>query len=251
MTGWGGEGMVVRSGNRHRLDHVTVWFPAGAVSVLLGPNGSGKSTLLQVLGGLVRPDAGLVAEGTVQGWREAQWSRQVSAAGFSEPQDVPFCVEEILLSSEFATAGRWVDPSPQRRARLVDHLEQLEVFSEGTTVGLQRDYTTLSAGERQLVSVLRAVLQATPVLLLDEPVSALDLRHRLLVHRLLATEAKKGRTVILSLHDIDQIDAEVNHAVVLCRGQKVADGPPRTILNEELLKSVWGVAPSPQGYRLL
>ena len=252
MTGWGGENLTVKRGGKTLLDRVTLCVEAGSMTALLGPNGSGKTTLLNVLAGLIVPDFGVIAGGTTRKWKENDWARMVACAFGPAPDEIPFCVEEVLLSSKFPDGGRWLDPSPERRQPLVNLLNRLEVFPEGGRAGLDRTYSTLSAGERQLIDVARAVLQPTPVLILDEPTSSLDLRHRLLVAQMLSEEARKrGRTVIISLHDLGEVDKAFGAAVVLHRGRLVATGKPGDILHGDLLAQVWGVAPMVGGFRLL
>jgi ABC-type cobalamin/Fe3+-siderophores transport system ATPase subunit len=240
---WGGQGLRVRRRGRLVLD-VAVAFEPGAVTAVLGPNGSGKTTLLTVLAGLL--DAESAVDGT-EGWHEADWARQVASV-FPGVPDLPFCVEEVLLSSRFPDGSRWVDPSHESRAELEALLGRLEVFTD-VRAGLGRAYAELSEGERQLVDVARGVLQRTPVLLLDEPTSSLDLRHRLLVLQLLRDEAARGRTVGVSLHDLREASS-ADRVVVLSRGILEASGPP-AVLTPELLARVWGVVPLSQGYGLL
>ncbi len=239
---WGGELRVRRQGTLV-LD-VSVALEPGILTAVLGPNGSGKTTLLSVLAGLL--DAEAPIDGT-RGWHEADWARQVASV-FPGVPDLPFCVEEVLLSSRFPDGGRWVDPSDEARTELAALLGRLEVFPDVHS-GLDRAYAELSEGERQLVDVARGVLQRTPVLLLDEPTSSLDLRHRLLVLQLLREEAARGRAVGVSLHDLREA-ASSDRVVVLSRGRVEAAGPP-TVLTPDLLARVWGVAPLDQGYRLL
>jgi iron complex transport system ATP-binding protein len=250
MTGaWGAEGVTVKRGGKVLVDHVSVTLAPGRVTGILGPNGSGKTTLLRVLAGLDKPSAGTVAQGQTRGWAEPDWSRAVSCVLGVLAEDLPYCVEEVLLASQFPGARRWLDPSAERRRPLVELLERLEVFPDAVE-GLDRTYATLSAGERQLVDLVRGVLQRAPVLLLDEPTSALDVRHRLLVRGLLANEAARGRVVALSLHDLAEARDGIDDVVVLHRGRLAAAGPS-SVLNPELLAQVWGVVPDGPGFRLL
>lgn len=247
MTGWGVEGLAVFRGPRALLEGVSLGFRPGAVTNVIGPNGSGKTTLLRVLAGLERPSQGRVV-GASDRWREPDWARKVACVLGPSSGELPFCVEEVLLSSQYPDGGRWVDPSPGRRASLVELLERLEVFAEGAHSGLERSYSTLSAGERQLVDIARGVLQRAPVLLLDEPTAALDLRHRLLIQTLLAEEALRGRTIVVTLHDLAHLpDGDV---AVLNRGRLVAHGGAE-VLTPALLASVWGVVPGDRDYQLV
>lgn len=251
MTPWGGESITVRRGGRRLLDAVTLWLEPGKVTGLLGPNGSGKTTLLRVLAGLDRPQEGWVGTAGAASWREPEWAATVSCVLGAVPEDSPFCVEEVLLSARYPEAQRWLDPSEDRRRPLMELLDRLEVFPDGARAGLERAYATLSDGERQLVDLIRGLHQPSPVLLLDEPTSALDVRHRLLVRRVLRDEAARGRTVVLSLHDLAEAQDGLDRAAVLHRGRLEAHGPAAEVLVPELLARVWGVAPEGAGYRLL
>lgn len=252
MTAWGGTGISVIRGGKRLLDEVTLTLEPGRLTALLGPNGSGKTTLLRVLSGLLAPEEGGLLDPQTRFWSELDWARTVACTLGSAPDDLPFCVEEVLLSSRYPDGGRWVDPSPERRLPLIDLLGRLEVFADGPEAGLARAFSTLSAGERQLINVARAVLQKTPILLLDEPTSALDLRHRLLVLNLLSEEARtRGRTVFLSLHELAEVNETFDAAVILHRGRLVASGRPREVLTSERLAAVWGVRATDEGLRLL
>lgn len=251
MSGWSAQGLTVHRGGRVLLDQVSLHLVPGRVTGLLGPNGSGKTTLLRLLAGLDRPVSGSVEDGRTTGWREPDWARAVSCVFGSASADLPFCVEEVLLSSWYPESRRWLDPSEERRLPLVALLERLEVFPDGARAGLERTYGTLSAGERQLVDLIRGILQPAPVLLLDEPTAALDVRHRLLVRGVLAEEAARGRTVALSLHDLAEALEGIDDAVVLQRGRLAAAGPAREVLTQELLARVWGVSGEGGGFALL
>lgn len=247
MSPWGAEAVTVVRGGTAILNEVTLGFAPGRITNVVGPNGSGKTTLLKVLSGLEAPTQGTVV-GAGAGWREPDWARAVACVLGPTALELPFCVEEVLLSSHYPDGGRWVDPSETLRAPLIDLLDRLEVFTQGARVGLDRTYSTLSAGERQLVDVVRGVLHDAPVLVLDEPTAALDVRHRLLVHRLLADEAARGRTVIVSLHDLGHLPA--GDVAVLHRGRLVASGDGG-VLDASLLARVWGVVPGEGDYRLV
>lgn len=245
MNSWGVEGVTVVRGQTTILENISVTFAPGRVTRLVGPNGSGKTTLLRVISGLEIPHHGRVL-GPGPTWREPDWARAVACVLGPVSEELPFCVEEVLLSSRYPDGGRWLDPSETLRGPMLALLDRLEVFTGPR--GLERSYATLSAGERQLVDLVRGVLQDAPVLILDEPTSALDLRHRLLVQGLLAEEASRGRTVIESLHDLSHLPE--GDVVVLHRGRLVAAGTAE-VLNSSLLARVWGVVPSEGHYRLV
>lgn len=247
---WGVERVFLRRGSRTILHDVSVRFSAGSVSGVIGPNGTGKSSLLRVLSGWDRPSSGWVLGDERAQWREPAWAERVSAVIGGIDLGLPFCVEEVLLSAWFPLSRRWLDPSSERRNQLCDLLAKLELFPEDPESGLERTYSTLSAGERQLVDLARGILHPGRVLILDEPASALDIRHRLVVRRVLREQAQAGRLVIMSLHDLNEAKDELDHVVVLHRGAVATAGDPGVVLTSEILKTVWGVEPMEKGYRL-
>ena len=102
-----------------------------------------------------------------------------------------------------------------------------------------RLYPTLSGGEQARVSFARVLAQAAPVLLLDEPTAALDIRHQEVLLGVAREAAAEGAAVVVVLHDLSLAAAYADRLCVLSRGAVVADGPPRTVLTDELLSQVY------------
>jgi iron complex transport system ATP-binding protein len=227
---------------RAALRGVDLHIVAGEGVALVGPNGAGKSTLLRCITGLLRPDRGSVA---LDGVPLEELTRSTIArrvAVVPQQVDLPFAmrVEEVVA------LGRIPHEDPLRGLRPVD---QEAVAHAMARVGLDgfigRDVRRLSLGERQLVLLATALAQEAPLLLLDEPTVHLDLRHQVATMELLRGLAvSEGTTVVAVLHDLHLAAHFFPRIAVLDEGRIVADGPPREVLTEGLVRDVFGVDPA-------
>ena len=233
-----------RRGPEHRaaLRGVDLRIAAGEGIALVGPNGAGKSTLLRCITGLLRPDRGSVA---LDGVPLEELTRSTIArrvAVVPQQVDLPFAmrVEEVVA------LGRIPHEDPLRGLRAAD---QEAVEHAMARVGIDgfsgRDVRRLSLGERQLVLLATALAQEASLLLLDEPTVHLDLRHQVATMELLRGLAvTEGTTVVAVLHDLHLAAHFFPRIAVLDEGRIVADGPPREVLTESLVRDVFGVDPA-------
>ncbi|HFD15657.1 MAG TPA: peptidase domain-containing ABC transporter, partial [Rhodospirillales bacterium] len=225
------EGVTFRYGEDRppAIDDVTLDIEAGRLFALAGPPGSGKSTLARLLAGLVTPEKGRVL---VDGHDLAQlppsfYRRQIGVV----PQELQLfsgtIAENIALGSEHCPHARVV-----AAARFVGLHEFVQRLPEGYETRLGERGAGLSAGQKQLVCIARALVRNPRILLLDEATSALDQEtERLLVHNL--KRAASGRTVILITHR-PQLLAMCDRVAVLGEGRLVGVGSPATMI--ELLE---------------
>ncbi|MDY0262363.1 ABC transporter ATP-binding protein [Syntrophotalea acetylenica] len=187
-------------GDHQILADISCGFETGAIHGLIGPNGSGKSTLLRNLCRIWEPQQGQVL---IEGRDYRRLSRKtLSQMVTLVQQDTR--LDFSILVSDFVAMGR--HPHLKRlqwlRQRDMDIIEQaLQVT--GTTVFRNRPINELSGGEAQLVSLARALATEAPIILLDEPTSALDIRHKLEIMDLLTGLRDAGKTILLSIHDLD------------------------------------------------
>jgi iron complex transport system ATP-binding protein len=228
------EGLHVRLGAREVLCGVDVSARAGEVLALVGPNGAGKSTLLGALAADLRPSAGVVR---VHGRPAAQWSApELALRRAVLPQSAtlsfPFTVDEVVRMGRAPWAGQ--SDAADDDAAVADAMAATEVapFAD-------RPFSALSGGERARVALARVLAQRAPLLLLDEPTAALDLRHQELVLRVCRERAHAGDAVVVVLHDLGLAAAYAHRVVILCAGRAVADGPPAGIFTDELLSDVY------------
>lgn len=229
----------VRIGDTAILHRISLGFVEGQVTALLGHNGSGKSTLLKVLARQITPSAGdvrlLGKSCTATGARE--FARNVGYL----PQHPP--ATDGLTVRELVALGRYPWRGPLGRYTAEDQT-LIDRAIEDTGLGgfRHRAVDTLSGGERQRAWIAMLLAQQTRCLLLDEPISALDVKHQVetlrLVHRL---AEQRDLTVIVVLHDVDLAARFCDRLVALKAGQLVADGAPSQIMDEGILESIYGV----------
>ncbi len=235
-------------GGRAILDGVGFDLPAGQVTGILGPNGSGKSTLLKVLARQMQADTGSVLfEGRVlESWRSRDFARRVGYL----PQQLSAAAG--LTVSELVALGRYPWHGALGRFSALD-AEKAEAARRITGVERFADRLVdqLSGGERQRVWIAMLIAQDAACLLLDEPISALDVAVQIEVLDLVRRLARQeGRTVAVVLHDINMAARFCDHLVALRGGRLVADGSVDDLVRADLLESIYAhpmtVIPHPE-----
>ncbi len=223
----------VLRGGRQVLAGVDLALQAGTLTALVGPNGAGKSTLLALLAGDAEPDVG---KATLHGRALADWPvRELALQRAVMAQD--HAVHFAFSVREVVAMGRLPHPPQPRQDAEIVEAALLEV-DVAALAG--RDVQTLSGGEAARTSLARALAQQTPVLLLDEPTAALDLRHQERTLRSARELAAHGRCVVVVLHDLNLASAYADRIVMLCDGRIAADGSPREVLTCEIIGKVYG-----------
>ncbi len=219
-------GVCVHYGANVALAPTTIALDAGRSVALVGPNGSGKSTLLLLLAGLLKPTSGTVArrEGTVVSF--------VAQHQFQH-RWMPVSVGEVLRMGRYGARGLL------GRVR-ADDRRAIAAAAERMAVGdlTRRPFGALSGGQRQRVLVAQALAAEPDLLLLDEPITGLDLPSQQRILDLVAEERTAGTTVVLSTHHLGE--ARCTDRVLLLAGCVIADGPPAQVLRPDLLTEAFG-----------
>ena len=233
------EGLTLGYGGHPVVVDLSVTFPAGKVSAIVGPNGCGKSTLLRALAGLLPPARGQLYLGDrpLHGWAPRARARQVGLLPQLNAAPPHMSVDEVVALGRYPYQ-RWY-----RQWTRAD-LQAMERAMEATGVlDLRwRPLASLSGGQRQRVWLAMALAQETPILLLDEPTSFLDMAHQVAVLDLVREmNRREGRTVIMVLHDLDQASQYADFVVAMKEGRLVAAGPPSEVIREDLVEEVFGV----------
>ena len=219
-------GLSVAYRRRRVLDAVDVEAAAGEWLAVVGPNGAGKSTLLRAVGGLVDPEEGSITLGgeDLGGLRPRDRARRVALVPQSPIVPAGVSVGAYVLLGRTPHLPRFGAEGPQGLAAFVD-----------------RPVAALSGGERQRVFVARALAQDTPVILLDEPTTGLDLWHQQEVLELIdALRAERGLTVVSTMHDLTLISRFADRLVLVDGGRVVAGGTAAEILTPETLAGWYG-----------
>ena len=229
--------IAVRLGGRAILDDVNLDVTPGEVLALVGPNGAGKSTLLSVLSGDRKPDSGTVTiDGRELGSiRHGELARLRAVLTQENSVSFPFRVSEVVAMGRSPWAR-----SLESRDDVAVVNEALEV-TDVAHLG-DRRYTTLSGGEKARVSLARVLAQHTPVVFLDEPTAALDLRHQEDVMRVARSMAEDGRAVVVVLHDLSLAGAYSDRLALIAHGALDAIGTPSEVLTAERVERVYGLA---------
>ncbi|CBG87523.1 ABC transporter ATP-binding protein [Citrobacter rodentium] len=206
-------------------------LPRGQVTGLLGPNGCGKSTLLRALAGLLRASGEVHLNGkNLLAQPLAARSRKVVYLPQSLPQGVHLRVLESIYVAQRTLSGR-------DDARALAILQQLGIAH------LALHYLDqLSGGQRQLVGLAQSLIRQPELLLLDEPLSALDLNYQFLVMERLRQDTQAcNRVTVVVLHDINIALRHCGYVVMLKEGRLVACGKPETVITAHTLAEVYGV----------
>jgi len=224
------------------LERLSLNITRGGVTALVGPNGSGKSTLLKAMARLVPLQAGAVY---LDGKAITREPTRVVARELAILPQGPVAPAGLTVA-ELVEQGRYPHAGALRMLRRQDHAAIREALELTDTLRFaDRPLERLSGGERQRAWIALALAQATPILLLDEPTTFLDIGHQLevleLVRRL---NRERGLTVVLVLHDLNQAARYSDRMVALHQGQIVADGPPMAVLTASLLEQIFGVQAS-------
>ena len=226
--------LVVRLGGREALSGVSLTARAGEVLALVGPNGAGKSTLLAALAADLPVDSGVVrvCGRPVSRWAAPELALRRAVLPQSAVLSFPFPVEDVVRMGRAPWAGTPLEDDDDRAVREAMAATEVTGFAA-------RPFSALSGGERARVALARVLAQRAPLLLLDEPTAALDLRHQELVLRICRERAAAGDAVVVVLHDLGLAAAYADRAAVLHEGTIAAEGPPAEIFTDALLTKVY------------
>jgi len=219
------------------MDDVTLSIASGEMVAIVGPNGAGKSTLLRLMSGFLPPARG-VAEccgGNPRQLRRREFARRVAFVGLQTQLGFPYTVLEVVLM------GRAPHVEGFRLESDEDLAAAERAMAATSTVALaERQFDTLSSGERQRVCIARALAQEPELLLLDEPGAFLDIRQTTSVYGILRRLNRERRTTVVAvLHDLNLVSLYFDRVVMMKAGRLHAVGRPAEVLTYRNLREVF------------
>jgi iron complex transport system ATP-binding protein len=202
----------------------------GTITTVMGKNGSGKSTALKLIHGDLKPFTGevLVRGSPVSAIPERELARRFSFVWQEINDPLSFTVRDVMNVYGYSRGN---DEDSM--------IQALEMF--GMESFIDRDFSLLSGGERRLITIASTIYQDSDILIMDEPTTFLDVDNQVLVYRIMRSLKDIGKTLILTMHDIDAIHNISDNVVILKNGEQIASGPVEETLSIENLGRAFNV----------
>lgn len=221
------------------FENLSLEIEQGRFCGIAGPNGVGKSTLLELLAGHRKPSSGKIRIGGLSLGRGG-FRRSISQmAAFVPQESTPvfgYTSYEIVMMARYFRSRRFFFEQEEDRKIVQEAMRQ--TFTEDLA---SRPITCLSGGERQRVYLARAIAQETPLLLLDEPLSHLDLKHQILIYEALKRLHLEQKTILMATHDLNLAVQYCDWMILMGPGGRLFSGPVQEILTEENIGNIYGI----------
>ena len=229
--------ITVRFGDRRILDDINAEVVPARITAVMGPNGCGKTTLLRCIGGLLEPNEGqaLIDGQPVQDYSARALAQKVAFVRQQTQTDFDFSAFETVLMGRNPYQKRLQNESQADW----DIVEQCMRQTNTWHLRFSKPHQ-MSGGELQRVMIARALAQQTPVLLMDEPVSNLDIAHQLEIMRLLQND--NGKTILIVIHDLNLALQFCDDLMLFHSGKLLYQGPVAGGLTPQNIQTVYGVS---------
>ncbi|MEU6806265.1 ABC transporter ATP-binding protein [Streptomyces neyagawaensis] len=233
------ENVTLAYDQRVIAEQLSVEIPDNSFTVIVGPNACGKSTLLRALSRMLKPSQGrvLLDGQVIQSMPAKQVARTLGLLPQSSIAPDGITVGDLVGRGRYPHQGLLRQWSAQDERIVRESME-----ATGVAQLADRYVDELSGGQRQRVWIAMALAQQTPLLLLDEPTTYLDIQHQIDVLDLCAElHEEQGRTLVAVLHDLNHAARYATHLIALRGGEVVAEGAPADIVTAELVEEVFGL----------
>ncbi|MGS2643575.1 ATP-binding cassette domain-containing protein [Streptosporangium sp. LJ11] len=231
-----GTGLTLSYDKRVVASDLNVTIPDGSFTVIIGPNACGKSTMLRALARMLKPRTGAVHldDAVITSLPSKEVARRLGLL----PQSS--IVPDGITVADLVGRGRYPHQRLMRQWSREDEVAVAAAMRSTDVTDLaDRCVDELSGGQRQRVWLAMALAQETPILLLDEPTTFLDIAHQIEVLDLCADLHERGRTLVAVLHDLNQACRYATHLIVMRDGRIVAEGDPASIITAALVEEVF------------
>ena len=233
------EGVTIGYDNRIISQDLSVAIPDRSFTVIVGANACGKSTLLRALSRLIRPSTGrVVLDGqSISSFPAKEVARRLGLLPQTSIAPEGISVADLIARGRYPHQKLLRQWSREDEAAVISAMEATKV-----TELSHRLVDELSGGQRQRVWVAMVLAQETPLLLLDEPTTFLDITHQIELLDLLGDlNRRNGQTIVAVLHDLNHACRYATHIIAMRHGAVIAEGPPREIVTAELVEAVFGL----------
>ncbi len=221
------------------INNFNIEFEQGNFYSLLGPNGSGKTTFLDLLTGYLKPDSGnvLFNDNNIISFSKNQLSRKIALVSQEYSINFPYTVKEIVTMGRHPYMGRFLSLDKKDKD-IVKHIASITDINDL----MERTITCLSGGEKQRCVFARALCQQTPVLLLDEAFSNMDINHSFNLLKILKNMIRDNKIIVISVfHDINFASIWSDKMIFLKKGDIMAYGTPNDVMTEANIKKVYDI----------
>lgn len=232
------ENITIKYDDRIISENLTVKIPHGSFTAIVGPNACGKSTLLRTLSKLIKPSKGevLLDGKQIAAYKSKEVARKLGLLPQSSTAPEGITVANLIAH------GRFPHQSLMRQWNDDDEKAVLVAMELTNTSELSHRFVDeLSGGQRQRVWVAMVLAQQTPLLLLDEPTTYLDIAHQIELLELFTDLNEQGNTIVAVLHDLNHAARYATHIIAMKEGRIIAQGNPKEVVTAQLVEEVFGL----------
>ncbi|KQC07850.1 MAG: hypothetical protein APR54_05485 [Candidatus Cloacimonas sp. SDB] len=231
----------VSAGYLHQevIHAVDLKFEAGEFCAILGPNGAGKSTLLKAIPGYLSRSAGEISimHKTLEQWKRKELAKKISLIPQDFQLQFDFTVTDLVLMGRFPYTNSLQNYSHKDKSKVNEVLKLLDLYKYKNKM-----FSQLSGGEKQRVSIARALVQETDVILMDESFSHLDINHQIEIMNIITgINRQLGKLIILVSHNINLAAEYCDRIIFIKDGRISKDGKPLEIINKANLQEIYGM----------
>jgi iron complex transport system ATP-binding protein len=222
------------------LHNIQLSVTDGEFVGLIGPNGAGKSTLLKLVDRIIHPGSGrlFVKNKPLESYTRRELARIMGYVQQNFTTVFNYSVLDIVLMGRFPYQRAWEFESKLDRDIALEAMETTDCIHLR-----EREFATLSGGEKQLIILASALAQEPEILLLDEPTAALDLKHQFHFYQILKKlQLEQKKTIITVTHDVNLASQFCDRIIILKNGKIKADGPAQKVIQASLIQDIYGLA---------